>query len=120
MWVTDQTGLYRIFSTDPSDWEAAKATLPIASSLESNYPNPFNSSTQIPYRISTPGPVRLVIYNVLGQPVRTLVDGVQAAGAYQVSWDGRDHSGARVASGVYLYRLQAGATARVRKMIVLE
>ena len=58
MWVTDQTGLYRIFSTDPSDWEAAKATLPIASSLESNYPNPFNSSTQIPYRISTPGPVR--------------------------------------------------------------
>ena len=120
MWVTDQTGLYRIFSTDPSDWEAAKATLPVASSLEPNYPNPFNNSTQIPYRVSAPGPVRLVIYNILGQPVRTLVDGVQAAGAYQIPWDGRDHSGARVASGVYLYRLQAGATARVRKMIVLE
>ena len=83
MWVADQTGLYRIFSTDPSDWEAAKATLPVASSLESNYPNPFNSSTQIPYRVSVPGPVRLVIYNVLGQPVRTLVDEIQAAGAYQ-------------------------------------
>jgi len=120
MWVTDQTGLYRIFSTDPSDWEAAKATLPVASSLESNYPNPFNSSTQIPYRVSAPGPVRLVIYNVLGQPVRTLVDEIQAAGAYQVSWDGRDHRGARVANGVYLYRLQAGEIARVRKMLVLE
>ena len=120
MWVADQTGLYRIFSTDPSDWEAAKATLPVASSLESNYPNPFNSSTQIPYRVSAPGPVRLVIYNVLGQPVRTLVDGVQAAGAYQISWDGRDHSGVRVANGVYLYRLQAGEIARVRKMLVLE
>ena len=120
MWVTDQTGLYRIFSTDPSDWEAAEATLPVASSLEPNYPNPFKSSTQIPYRVSAPGPVRLVIYNVLGQPVRTLVDGVQAAGAYQVSWDGRDHRGARVANGVYLYRLRAGTVARVRKMLVLE
>ena len=120
MWVADQTGLYRIFSTDPSDGEAAKATLPVASGLEPNYPNPFNSSTQIPYRISAPGPVRLVIYNVLGQPVRTLVDEIQAAGAYQISWDGRDHSGARVANGVYLYRLQAGEIARVRKMLVLE
>ena len=64
--------------------------------------------------------MRLVIYNALGQPVRTLVDEFQAAGAYQVSWDGHDRRGARVASGVYLYRLQAGAVAQVRKMIVLE
>ena len=120
MWVTDQTGLYRIFSTDPSDQEARKATLPVTSDLQPNYPNPFNSSTQIPYRVSAPGPVRLVIYNVLGQPVRTLVDAIQAAGAYQVPWDGRDHRGARVANGVYLYRLQAGAVTRVRKMLVLE
>ena len=120
MWVADQTGLYRIFSTDPSDWEAANATLPVASGLEPNYPNPFNSSTQIPYRVSGPGPVRLVIYNVLGQPVRTLVDEIQAAGAYQVSWDGRDHRGARIANGVYLYRLQAGSLSQVRKMLVLE
>ncbi len=120
MWIADQTGLYRIFSTDPSDWEAAKATLPVASGLEPNYPNPFNSSTQIPYRVSTPGPVRLVIYNVLGQPVRTLVDEIQAAGAYQVPWDGRDHRGARVANGIYLYRLQAGSISQVRKMLVLE
>ena len=120
MWVTDQTGLYRIFSTDPSDWEARKATLPVTSGLESNYPNPFNSSTQIPYRVSASGPVRLVIYNALGQPVRTLVDEIQAAGTYQVPWDGRDHSGARVANGVYLYRLQAGTVAQVHKMLVLE
>ena len=120
MWVTDQTGLYRIFSTDPSDWEARKATLPVTSGLASNYPNPFNSSTQIPYRVSASGPVRLVIYNALGQPVRTLVDEIQAAGTYQVPWDGRDHSGARVANGVYLYRLQAGTVAQVRKMLVLE
>ena len=113
MWVADQTGLHRIFSTDPPERE-------VASGLQSNYPNPFNSSTQIPYRVRTPGPVRLVIYNALGQSVRTLVDEFQAAGAYQVSWDSRDQRGVRVANGVYLYRLQAGAIAQVRKMIVLE
>lgn len=113
MWVADQTGLHRIFSTDPSERE-------VASGLQSNYPNPFNSSTQISYRVRAPGPVRLVIYNALGQSVRTLVDEFQAAGAYQVSWDGHDRRGARVANGVYLYRLQAGAVAQVRKMIVLE
>lgn len=113
MWVADQTGLYRIFSTDPSERE-------VASGLQSNYPNPFNSSTQIPYRVRAASPVRLVIYNALGQPVRTLVDEFQAAGAYQVSWDGRDRHSVRVANGIYLYRLQAGAVAQVRKMIVLE
>ena len=113
MWVADQTGLHRIFSTDPPERE-------VASGLQSNYPNPFNSSTQIPYRVRAAGPVRLVIYNALGQSVRTLVDEFQAAGAYQVSWDSRDHRGVRVANGVYLYRLQAGAVAQVRKMIVLE
>ena len=94
--------------------------LPEQTALQPNYPNPFNSSTQIPYRVSAPGPVRLVIYNTLGQPVRTLVDAIQAAGAYQVSWDGRDHRGARGANGVYLYRLQAGEHVRVRKMMILE
>ena len=116
MWVADQTGLYRIFSTAP----AAPAAREVATGLQSNYPNPFNSSTQIPYRVHAAGPVRLVIYNALGQAVRTLVDEFQAAGAYQVSWDGRDRRGVRVANGVYLYRLQAGAVAQVRKMIVLE
>ena len=94
--------------------------LPEQTALLPNYPNPFNSSTQIPYRVSAPGPVRLVIYNVLGQPVRTLVDEIQAAGAYQVSWDGRNHRGAHVANGIYLYRLQTGEIAQVRKMLVLE
>ena len=114
-------GKARVVAVERLD-SAAKsvAHLPVTSGLQSNYPNPFNSSTQILYRVRAPGPVRLVIYNALGQPVRTLVDEFQAAGAYQVSWDGHDHRGARVANGVYLYRLQAGAVAQVRKMIVLE
>ena len=83
--------------------------------LQSNHPNPFNASTRIPYRLASPGPVRLVIFNALGQPVRTLVDEFQVAGPYVVPWDGRDDRGRRVANGAYLYRLQAGAQVQVRR-----
>ena len=91
-----------------------------ASALVSNRPNPFNSTTQITYHLATPGPVRLVIYNIVGQVVATLVDGFQETGAYQAAWDGRDWRGERVVSGVYLYRLQAGAFDEVRKMTILQ
>ena len=129
MWVTDDTGLYRIFSTDPSDGVATAVPLGPDSpamtgggvtALQSNHPNPFNASTRIPYRLASPGPVRLVIFNALGQPVRTLVDEFQVAGPYVVPWDGRDDRGRRVANGAYLYRLQARAQVQVRRMVVLE
>ena len=70
--------------------------------LSPNFPNPFNSTTQIAYRLATPGPVRLVIYNAMGQPVQTLVDQVQTAGWYRVTWNARDQRGVAVSAGVYL------------------
>ena len=73
--------------------------------LYPNRPNPFNASTRIAYSLAAGGRVRLEIYNVLGQAQQTLVDQVQAAGVYQVSWNGRDQRGAAVAAGVYLVRL---------------
>ena len=85
-----------------------------------NRPNPFNSTTQITYHLASPRPVRLVIYNLLGQVVTVLADAYQEMGAYQVAWEGRDVSGARVVSGVYLYRLQAGSFDQVRKMTILQ
>ena len=84
----------------------ASTGVPATSRLGPNYPNPFNATTRIPYRLADPGPVRLEIYNVLGQPVRILVDQVQAAGSYEVYWDARDQEGAALTSGVYLTRLQ--------------
>ena len=124
MWVTDDNGLYRVFSTDPSDGVGTLVAIDPkddgVTALQSNYPNPFNASTRIPYRLGSPGPVRLVIYNTLGQRVRMLVDGFQAAGPHAVSWDGRDDRGRRIAAGAYLYRLQAGPQLQVRKMVVLE
>ena len=93
---------------------------PVASGLDPNFPNPFNARTQIPYRLATPGPVRLVVYNVLGQPVRTLVDQVQAAGWYQISWDARDQRGAAVSAGVYLTCLHYPGGVQTRRLLYLK
>ncbi len=100
--------------------EVATRDLPASSGLEPNVPNPFNASTQIAYRLSTPGPVRLEIYNTLGQPVRTLVDQVQAAGWYQIRWDARDQGGAAVATGVYLTRLHHPGGMQTRRLLLLK
>ncbi len=88
--------------------------------LAPNAPNPFNPSTLIPYRLDTDGSVRLEIYNLLGQSIRTLVDEVQAAGAYRVHWDARDGRGAAVAAGVYLVRLHYPGGVQTRRMLYLE
>jgi flagellar hook assembly protein FlgD len=97
-----------------------RGDLPATFELSANYPNPFNPSTTIRYGIPQDGPVSLVIYNILGQQIRTLVDTPMMAGRYSVVWDGRNQSGTTLSSGVYFYRLQAGPTALVRKMLLLK
>ncbi len=88
--------------------------------LAPNAPNPFNPSTVISYRLDVEGPVRLEIYNLLGQRIRALVDEVQAAGAYQVQWDARDAAARRVSSGVYFIRLRYPGGVQTRRMLYLE
>ena len=100
--------------------EATSPSLPSQTVLLANYPNPFNSHTQLAYRLAAPGPVRLAIYNALGQRVRTLVDGVQTAGEYQVAWDARDGQGAAVSSGVYLTRLLYPSGMQTRRLLLLK
>lgn len=99
---------------------AATLGLPALTVLQANYPNPFNSTTQIPYRLAAPGPVRLVLYNTLGQPVRILVNELQAAGRYQVQWDGRDRYGSAVAAGVYVARLHFPGGVQTQRMLYLK
>jgi hypothetical protein len=89
-------------------------------SLESNYPNPFNATTTIRYSLPTNSHVQLVVYNILGQKVRTLVDEEQQAGQHTATWDGRNQSGNQVASGVYFYRIQYGNQSEVRRMTLLR
>ena len=100
--------------------------LPVAATLEPNYPNPFNSSTTIAFAIPANGEVRLEIFDVLGQKVRTLATQDMPAGLHQIPWDGRDGKGRQAAGGVYFYRLNAtfagGAPAftDVRKLTLVE
>ena len=85
-----------------------------------NQPNPFNPETTLGYALPRAQPVRLTIYDMLGRPVRVLVDGEQPPGQHRVVWDGRDRQGRAVASGVYFYRLQTPLFSQTRKMILLR
>jgi hypothetical protein len=97
-----------------------KDNVPKLYALLQNYPNPFNPTTNIRFALPRESYVTLIIYNVLGQKVRTLVDNVRAAGIYDVSWDGRDAGGNSVGSGMYFYRLESGQGAIVKKMLMLK
>ncbi|MDZ7266864.1 MAG: DUF5666 domain-containing protein [candidate division KSB1 bacterium] len=88
--------------------------------LWQNYPNPFNPSTVIRFALPQAGQMRLAVYNILGQPVRTLMEGVRPAGEFQVTWDGRDNRGRQVASGVYFYRLEAQGQVQTRKLTLMR
>ena len=94
--------------------------LPQAVGLGQNYPNPFNPSTLIPYQLAATSPVRLEVFNVLGQRVATLVDGQQGAGAYVARWDGTDAAGGAAASGVYFYRLTVASAHWTGKMVLVD
>ncbi len=95
-------------------------TVPEASGLSPNSPNPFNSATLITYHLAGAGPVKLVIYNVLGQPVRTLVDESRAAGSYQVRWDARDDGGAMLSTGVYIASLSYPGGVQTQRLLYLK
>ena len=94
--------------------------LPTEYALEQNIPNPFNPSTTIEYRLPEAGDVQLVIYNLLGQEVRTLVQETMDAGFHSVVWDGTDEFGKQVASGIYIYRMSVADFTRVQRMMLLK
>jgi len=96
------------------------AAVPTVYALEQNYPNPFNPSTTIRYQIPNDANVNLVIWNLQGQRIRTLIAKEQKAGYYNVVWDGRNDAGQTVSSGFYLYRVQAGSFVAVHKMMLIK
>ena len=88
--------------------------------LYANVPNPFNRSTTLTYALPRESAVRLVIYDLAGQRVRMLVEGVRSAGTWPIRWDGRDDAGREVASGIYLSELKVGSTTSHRTMLLLK
>lgn len=94
--------------------------LPTTFAISQNYPNPFNPTTTINYQLPVKEHVKLVLYNILGEKVRTLVNKEQSANYYKVIWNGRNDAGRQVASGIYFYMVNAGEYNAVKKMILLR
>lgn len=102
--------------------ETDEADVPGRFVLEQNYPNPFNPETTISFELveGARAQVSLVVYNILGEAVRTLVQGALGPGRHQYTWDGRNQRGHFVASGLYLYRLRVGDHVQTRRMVLLK
>ena len=88
--------------------------------LKDNYPNPFNPLTTISYELLTDGIVNIVIYDLIGKKIKTLVSGFQTAGSKNVNWNATNKQGQPVSAGVYLYSIEAGDFRQTKKMILLK
>ncbi|MCD6162871.1 MAG: T9SS type A sorting domain-containing protein [candidate division Zixibacteria bacterium] len=95
-------------------------TLPNSFHLNQNYPNPFNANTEIGFSLENTGKVSLSVYNIAGQKISTLVDGVFNSGLHRVLWDGTSDNGKVVSSGVYFYHLEIGEQSQTKKMVLLK
>jgi flagellar hook assembly protein FlgD len=94
---------------------------PTSYDLSQNYPNPFNPLTKITYQIPDDNaPVSLIIYNIQGQKIKTLVNSIQNAGVYNIDWDGTNDLGIKVSSGIFIYRLQVNKFVASRKLVFLK
>jgi hypothetical protein len=120
LYVDSNGGLY-FDASSFTDVEDETGDQPIASfSLRQNYPNPFNPTTKIEFALSKSGQVRIEIFNILGEKIKTLVDQYLKAGHQMVEWDGKDDSGEEVASGVYFYRLLTDNFIETKKMVLMR
>ena len=96
------------------------SVLPTTFAISQNYPNPFNPTTSIKYQLPQTADVTITIYNLLGQKVRTLVNDKKEAGFYEVEWNGLNDHNVQVATGLYIYRIQAADFIQSRKMLLLK
>jgi hypothetical protein len=111
-----------VYQQEPVRWAGtlAELLLPRQGELQQNYPNPFNPSTTIPFALSSPALVRVQVYDVLGQRVRTLMNGPTPAGYHSLVWNGRNDLGDQAAAGLYFYLLEAGSVRQSRKMLLVK
>jgi hypothetical protein len=114
--LTDEQGCSWTFQTTLR----ADSARPAETALYTNYPNPFNPSTTIRFSLKDAANVKIVIYNSIGQAVRTLVDGPLSAGMHSLQWSGTNDQGMKAASGVYFYYFTAGGVHQTRKMVLAE
>jgi len=104
----------------PTSVTGADNGVPNEFSLQPNYPNPFNPSTIISYNLPETMSIKLQIYNLLGQKVRSLFSGVKQAGSHTIAWNGKNDSGMQVAAGLYFVKLQHGNSIKIRRMLLVK
>jgi len=112
----DELGIYQLRYGDLQN----PGIVPTMYSLKENYPNPFNNSTDINYEISSPGWVKIEIYNLLGQKVKTLVDEYKPPGRFTTEWNGVNEQNETVSTGIYFYTLKIHDFIETKKMIFLK
>lgn len=107
-----------------SSWTVGDGTLdneqPLEFSLSANYPNPFNPTTTIDYSIATAGDVSIVVYDMMGREVRSLVADFATPGSYSVVWDATNNEGLSVAAGMYVYKMTSSDFVEVNKMLLVK
>ena len=117
-WQLKDVALWKPFSAKLAAGTRLLSKLP--DGLGDPFPTPFNAEVTIPFTVATVGPVRLVVYNLMGQQVRVLADDWVDAGAHRVRWDGRTDMGVEAASGVYWAVLQAGDLVQTAKLALIR
>jgi hypothetical protein len=95
-------------------------TIPPVFALHTNYPNPFNPSTNISFSIPSPAKVKLTVYNVKGQKVKELINDTIDMGTHTVQWDGTDHRNRKVSSGLYFSHLEHEGKSKTIKMMLMK
>ena len=119
---TDAAALESSFVS--SSWTVGDGTLsneqPVEFALSANYPNPFNPTTTIDYSVATAGDVSIVVYDMMGREVRSLVSSFATPGSYSVVWDATNSDGLSVAAGMYVYKMISGNFVEVNKMLLVK
>ncbi|MBI5805169.1 choice-of-anchor J domain-containing protein [candidate division TA06 bacterium] len=100
--------------------QPSEAGLPRVYSLASSYPNPSRDNSTIKFALPQAGQVKIEVYNIAGQRVKTLVNGNMGAGYHQVTWNGRNEAGQKVANGVYMYRMNSGSFQSTKKLLMVK
>ena len=116
---TGESDIVEVIFTYMGD-AAGNPAVPLVTALSGNYPNPFNPTTEVKFSLNETADVNIIVFNIKGEKVKTLVNGHMEAAFHTVTWNGDDDSGRNVGSGIYFYKMRAGKYTSTKKMILMK